>query len=234
MRNIIIKALFICCCISFTLNAQTSPEDTTVYKMSYEKADSLLISLSKGKITKANSTNGDKEVLNENTSVANDSLTEPISDDSLTSITPVTELPGNDSLNMSRSKTVSLDRTRKKAEVNRQNLFIEQSVRGTTPKESEDIGFNNLRSINEGTMIGVGGYRMKDEYLSPEKYGGLGFRFMNERMRLLKNYDNKISRQNIVNVDISSAINGAENANFLSAFADYSVEIGRASCRERV
>jgi len=72
-------------------------------------------------------------------------------------------------------------------------------------------------------MFGVGGYRMKDQYLSPEKYGGLGFRFMNERMRLLKTYNNRISRQNIVNVDISSVINGAENANFLSAFADYSV-----------
>jgi hypothetical protein len=70
-------------------------------------------------------------------------------------------------------------------------------------------------------MVGFGMYRMKDTYLSPMAYQGYGYRYMNERMRFISN-DYKFSRQNIVNVDISSTLNGAENANYLSAFVDYS------------
>ena len=214
--------LFICCCISFTLNAQGLSEDTTAYKMSYEKADSLLISISKGKTNKGNSTYVDKEAFDEKVFVPDELSSDSVSDDTFITITPQTELSDNDSLNIDSTTTVSPDKNRKKALVEKRELFFEQSRSGTVMIESED-DIINLRSINEGTMIGVGGYRMKDQYLSPEKYGGLGFRFMNERMRLLKTSGNKVSRQNIVNVDISTVINGAENANFLSAFADYSV-----------
>jgi len=90
-------------------------------------------------------------------------------------------------------------------------------------EEKDEVDYHDLRSVNEGTIVGIGGYRMKDTYLSREKYGGLGFRFMNERMKLTKMANRKISSQNIVNVDISSVMNGARNANFLSAFADYSI-----------
>jgi hypothetical protein len=80
-----------------------------------------------------------------------------------------------------------------------------------------------LRSVNEGTLFGTGGYMMKDTYLSPERYGGIGFRFMNERMRFMGATNYKVSRQNRVNVEMSSTRNGAENASFLSAFVDYSL-----------
>jgi len=112
---------------------------------------------------------------------------------------------------------------RKRASVDRSELLLEQSSEKSLLKpEDRDVDYRDLRSINEGTLVGAGGYLMKDTYLSPEKYGGVGFRFTNERMRLTKLADYKISRQNIVNVDISSLMNGARNANFLSAFADYS------------
>ena len=217
-------ALFICCFISFTLNAQTSSEDTTVYKMSYEKADSLLISITKGKSSKVNSAYENKDTFDENDFITDELSSDTLSEDSLITITPHVELPENDSLNIGAPTTVSVEKNRKKAHVNKRELLIEQSHKDALLKDGEVVNIHDLRSINEGTMLGVGGYRMKDQYLSPEKYGGLGFRFMNERMRLLKTSgSNKVSRQNIVNVDISTVINGAENANFLSAFADYSI-----------
>ena len=153
--------------LSITLHAQLTAQDSTRYKMSYEKADSLLKR-------------------------------------------PATSL---------RPDTTD-KKARNKATVVRQDLPIRQdvAVRG----EGLD-DFEAPRSVNEGTLIGIGGYKMKDTYLSPEKYGGLGYRFVNERMRLTKMANDRVSRQNFVNVDISSAINGAENANFLSAFVDYSL-----------
>ena len=115
-------------------------------------------------------------------------------------------------------------RNRKTANVNRQDLLVGQNSAQKILKDSEDVDFENLLSVNEGTIVGVGGYKMRDSYLTPAKnYGGIGFRFMNERMRLTKMSDYKISRQNIVNVDVSSTINDAKNANFLSAFVDYSL-----------
>ena len=226
--------LFLCACLlmSFTLNAQTSTEDTTVYKMSREKADSLLISLSKDKSKKANFTL--KESSGEN-NIATDILTpEAIHADTLNSNIPQEDFPDVD-LSVSEGAvtvqetvssiqdTINSGKNRKKANVNRRDLLIEREGSQIVLKGEENIDNRDLRSVNEGTMIGVGGYKMKDQYLSQEKYGGIGFRFMNERLRLTKLADYKISRQNIVNVDFSSAINGSENANFISAFADYSV-----------
>ena len=191
MRSYNVAVFFLCCCMimSFSVNAQTQPEDTTIHKMSNEKADSLLISMFKGKY--------------KNTS------------------TPQEDMSVVDSLKTDSAETITTEINRKKADVSRRDLLVEQSGGEIVLKDEEN--YNNLRSINEGTMIGVGGYRMKDQYLSPERYGGLGFRFLNERMRLVKLSDSKVSRQNIVNVDVSSTINGAKNANFLSAFADYSI-----------
>ena len=163
----IAMALCVFWSLSMTLQAQLPAQDSTLYKMSYEKADSLLKR-------------------------------------------PTTSL---------RADTTD-KKARNKAAVVRQDLPIRQdvAVRGEGLDDLE-----TPRSVNEGTLIGIGGYRMKDTYLSPEKYGGLGYRFVNERMRLTKMANYRVSRQNLVNVDISSAINGAENANFLSAFVDYSI-----------
>ena len=179
MKNLnVTLILSVCLILSFTLNAQPSPEDSTVYKMSREKADSLLLSLSKDK-------------------------SKTVSRDS--------------------SLATSSTKTRKKAIVSRSDLLVEQDGGQINLKDNDDFNLRDLYSVNEGTLVGVGGYKMKDQYLSQEKYGGLGFRFMNERMRLTKLAESNISRQNIVNVDLSSTINGAENANFLSAFVDYSL-----------
>jgi len=134
-------------------------------------------------------------------------------------------LPENNPVHAEMLRNLRADENSKQASVSRNRLSREQTTGRSLLRDGDDreVDYRDLRSVNEGTLVGVGGYMMKDTYLSREKYGGLGFRFMNERMRLTKMANYKISSQNIVNVDISSVMNGARNANFLSAFADYSL-----------
>lgn len=82
---------------------------------------------------------------------------------------------------------------------------------------------NEPWSVNEATSIGVGGYNIKDTYLSPIKYTGIGFRVMNERMKVIPWANYKYSRQQIIHVDVSSTKNPAETASDLSGFIDYSL-----------
>lgn len=79
-------------------------------------------------------------------------------------------------------------------------------------------------SVNEGTMIGVGSYNVMDTYLSPgqeARYTGWSLRIMNERMKVTRLADYKISRQQILNVEFGSTRNGAENATDYAGFVDY-------------
>ncbi|MDR1814285.1 MAG: DUF3316 domain-containing protein [Tannerella sp.] len=112
-------------------------------------------------------------------------------------------------------KTTPRDTTAKL--VNRNRGALTEDVNNTV----QDV--EDLRSINEGSMIGVGLFGMKDTYLSPMAYDGYGFRFMNERMKLASKTNYRLSRQTMVNVNIASTVNGAENANYLSAFVDYAL-----------
>jgi hypothetical protein len=189
-------ALCICFSLSVSLHAQESADSILPHRMSFEKADSLLISLSKGKSKKTGFTEAVPTQEPDTVTLEEDAVT---ADTALVAAPPTGK--------------------RQKAKITGSQLLTGQEAgRLRLGNEEEE-----LHSINEGTIFGAGGYKMKDDYLSPEKYGGAGFRFMNERMRLTGLAGSKISRQNIVNVDISSTINGAENANFLSAFVDYSL-----------
>ncbi|WP_080903188.1 DUF3316 domain-containing protein [Parabacteroides sp. Marseille-P3160] len=78
-------------------------------------------------------------------------------------------------------------------------------------------------SVNEGTLIGIGGYNIKDTYLSPLKYTGGGARILNERMKVVSWGDYNISRQQLINVDVASTSNPASTSNDLSGFVDYSL-----------
>ena len=78
-------------------------------------------------------------------------------------------------------------------------------------------------STNEATLVGAGGYHIKDTYLSPLKYTGWGLRVLNERMKMVSWFDYRVSRQQIVNVDISSTDNPAENATDFARFIDYTL-----------
>ena len=221
MKNLNIKAFILCAYLSLPLHAQMSPEDSTaLQRMSFEKADSLLTALSKEKSRK----NGTPEKFPR--SAAGNLLADTVPGGMPVATDRAADGSGGETL---RADSVvvapTAERNRKKADVARNRLLVEQEGGGIKMKTDSEaaVDYTDLRSVNEGTLLGVGGYRMKDTYLSPEKYGGAGFRFMNERMRLTKLSGYKISRQNIVNVDISSTMNGAENANFLAAFVDYSI-----------
>ena len=66
--------------------------------------------------------------------------------------------------------------------------------------------------INTATLIGIGGYNLMDTYLTPGSripYTGWGIRVMNERMKMTRLADHRISRQQIFNADIASTQNGA-------------------------
>ncbi|MDR1403294.1 MAG: DUF3316 domain-containing protein [Tannerellaceae bacterium] len=79
------------------------------------------------------------------------------------------------------------------------------------------------KAMNEGTLIGVGTSHVKDTYLSPFNYSGWGLRILNERMKITGLGRDNFSRQQIINVDISSTKNPAENVNDFAAFADYAL-----------
>lgn len=82
------------------------------------------------------------------------------------------------------------------------------------------------RSINESTMVGIGGYNLRDTYLSPStdiNYTGWVARILNERMKVVRLADYKISRQQLINVEFGSTRNGAETANEYAGFVDYSL-----------
>lgn len=83
-----------------------------------------------------------------------------------------------------------------------------------------------LRSTNESTMVGIGGYNLRDTYLSPStdiNYTGWVARILNERMKVVRLSDYKISRQQLINVEFGSTRNGAETANEYAGFVDYSL-----------
>lgn len=194
-----------------------------MHRMSFEKADSLLTALSKEKSKKKKPVSGGiMRDTSYRATAADTAYRATAADTSYRAPAADTayRAPAADTAYRATADTAKIpaEKNRKKARVAQHGLPSGQKA----GREGE-ADYTDLRSVNEGTLLGVGGYRMKDSYLSPEKYGGMGFRFMNERMHLTKLADRKISRQNIVNVDISSTRNGAENANYLSAFVDYSI-----------
>lgn len=82
------------------------------------------------------------------------------------------------------------------------------------------------RSINESTMVGVGSYNLRDTYLSPStdiNYTGWVARILNERMKVVRLADYKVSRQQLINVEFGSTRNGAETASEYAGFVDYSL-----------
>lgn len=81
-------------------------------------------------------------------------------------------------------------------------------------------------SVNEGTSVGVGRYNLMDTYLSPGQqrvYTGWGIRAMNERMKMVRLADYRISRQQIISGELALTDNGSETASDLAGFVDYTL-----------
>lgn len=80
--------------------------------------------------------------------------------------------------------------------------------------------------VNAATLIGIGGYNLMDTYLTPGSripYTGWGLRVMNERTKMTRLADHRISRQQIFNADIASIRNGAGTTQAFSGFLDYTL-----------
>lgn len=80
--------------------------------------------------------------------------------------------------------------------------------------------------VNVATMIGAGRYNIMDTYLTPGSripYKGWGLQVLDERMKITKLADNRISRQQLVNVDLSFTGNDAGTTRALSGFVDYTL-----------
>jgi len=80
---------------------------------------------------------------------------------------------------------------------------------------------NRPYAVNEGTMIGVGGYHIKNTYLSPVTYSGTGVRIVNERMKTVASYDSRLSSFQLIDIDFSSVSNPAGSVGALAGFVDY-------------
>ena len=96
-------------------------------------------------------------------------------------------------------------------------LCLSLSIKAQGDKET-------LYSINESTMIGIGGYNLRDTYLSPStdiNYTGWVARVLNERMKVVSLADYKVSRQQLINIEFGTTTNGAETATEYAGFADY-------------
>lgn len=80
--------------------------------------------------------------------------------------------------------------------------------------------------VNAATLIGIGSYNLMDTYLTPGSripYTGWGLRVMNERTKMTRLADHRISRQQIFNADIASIRNGAGTTQAFSGFLDYTL-----------
>jgi hypothetical protein len=76
-------------------------------------------------------------------------------------------------------------------------------------------------AINEGTLVGIGGYHIKNTYLSPIQYSGTGLRIVNERMQMVAKSEQRISSYQVLDIDLSSVSNPAGTVGALAGFADY-------------
>ncbi len=78
--------------------------------------------------------------------------------------------------------------------------------------------------VNTATLIGIGGYNLMDTYLTPGSrmpYTGWGIRVMNERMKMTRLANHRISRQQIFSIDVASTQNGAGTTQAFNGFLDY-------------
>lgn len=82
-------------------------------------------------------------------------------------------------------------------------------------------------SVNEGTVVGIGGYGLKDTYLSPGKenltYSGWGIRILNERMKMVRLKGRPVSRQQIFSAELANTRNPSGTATDFAGLVDYSL-----------
>lgn len=92
----------------------------------------------------------------------------------------------------------------------------------TSNAQEEEIPY----AVTAATSIGLGRYNIMDTYLTPGSkipFKGGGIRILDERMKLTRLADSRVSRQQLFDVDLSLTDNGAGTTNTLNGFIDYSL-----------
>lgn len=80
--------------------------------------------------------------------------------------------------------------------------------------------------VNAATSVGAGRYQLMDTYLSPGSnmdYGGWALRVQDERMKFLRRSDGRVLRQQVFQIDFTSALNPAGSLKEYGGFIDYTL-----------
>lgn len=89
------------------------------------------------------------------------------------------------------------------------------------PVCAQDTDSLRYYSTNKATSFAVGRANMYDTYLSPLKYKGTSFRIMDERMRRTSWFNHRFTRQQIIDLEVTSTENPAGNAREYSIIGQY-------------
>ncbi len=86
---------------------------------------------------------------------------------------------------------------------------------------AESIDSIRYYSTNKTTSFAIGSSNMYDTYLSPLKYKGTSFRLIDERMKRTSWFNHRFSRQQIIDLEVTSTQNPAGNAREYSIMGQY-------------
>lgn len=78
-----------------------------------------------------------------------------------------------------------------------------------------------IKSTNNATLIGIGSSNLYDTYLSPLKYTGTSFRLMNERMKKTSWFNDKFTKQQLIDLEVTTTKNPIGNADQFSILLGY-------------
>lgn len=80
-----------------------------------------------------------------------------------------------------------------------------------------------ITSTNSATLVGIGSSNLFDTYLSPLKYTGTSLHIFNERMRKTSWFNNKFTKQQLIDLEVTKTDNPVGNATQYSVLLGYSL-----------
>lgn len=80
-----------------------------------------------------------------------------------------------------------------------------------------------INSTNNATLLGIGSSSLYDTYLSPLKYTGTSFHLMNERMKKTSWFNNKFTKQQLIDLEVTTTKNPIGNATQYSVLLGYTL-----------
>lgn len=96
------------------------------------------------------------------------------------------------------------------------------TVTNMVPMLAQESDSLRYYSTNKATSFAIGNSNMYDTYLSPLKYTGVSVRFLDERMKRTSWFNHKFTRQQVIDLEVTSTDNPAGNADEYSLLAQYS------------